>query len=74
MKSLLTVALSLSLALPGGAEDLWAKAVEQASRSKDRLPGRLVVISAVMDGKGRVQESSEFHLAVAASPGGTLDQ
>lgn len=74
MKSLLTVVLSLSCALPGGAEDLWAKAVELAASSKDRVPGRLVVISEVMDGKGRVQESSELHLAVTANPDGTLDQ
>lgn len=74
MKILFIAAVSLSLALPSGAEDLWAKAVQLAGRFKDRVPGRLVVTSAVMDGKGRVQESSELHLAVTPRPDGTLDQ
>lgn len=56
------------------ADNLWTKAVEQARQFQDRVPGRMEMISEMLDGYGKVKEREEMWFAITLKADGELDQ
>jgi len=61
-------------ALAPASENLWTKAVELARLNSGRVPGKMVLLSEMLDGDGRAKESEEISFAITQKADGTLDQ
>lgn len=73
MKTLLLAAL-LAVSLPLQADDLWPKAVQWGQSFKDWVPGTMVMVSEMLDKKGKAEETTEIHFRLFLKPDGELEQ
>lgn len=73
-KSLIAALILCSAAVLGAGDNLWTKAVDLAKQFKDRVPGKMVLISEMLDGDGHAKETEEIWFTLMQKADGTIDQ